>query len=74
MSYVCNRIHRVEIIENVGLGPLFCLPKTACKPLHFVLDSRNDGTRTHNPLIPNQVRYQIALHPDMLRFPTQRGT
>ena len=28
--------------------------------------SRNDGTWTHNLLIPNQACYQIALHPDIV--------
>ena len=31
--------------------------------------NRDGGIRTHGPLVPNEVRYQTALHPDDFRRP-----
>ncbi len=30
----------------------------------FLLCGRGDRIRTYDPLVPNQMRYQTALHPD----------
>ena len=30
----------------------------------FLLFGRGDRIRTYDPLVPNQMRYQTALHPD----------
>ena len=37
------------------------------KPL-FIRAGRDDWIRTSGPLLPKQVRYQAALHPDEVLF------
>jgi hypothetical protein len=34
---------------------------------------RDGGIRTHDPLTPSQVRYQAALHPELLSRPAEAG-
>ena len=39
----CEAKHTQPAVENVRLELLLCLPKTACKPLHFVLVIRDEA-------------------------------
>ena len=40
----------------------------------FLVDGRGEGTRTHGPMVPNQVRYQTALHLELKKWWTIRDS
>ena len=49
--------------RSSGLVCQFSPTKKACSALK---DGRSGGIRTPDPLVPNQMRYQAALHSDLL--------
>lgn len=48
---------------RLGLEPSPTGPKPAVLPLHYLGLRRNGETRTHGPLVPNQVRYLLRYIP-----------
>ena len=54
----------------MGIEPTYLAWKASALPLSYTrlpanyLDGRGDRIRTCDPLVPNQVRYQTALHPE----------
>ena len=49
-----------ETLEYEGMVPL------ECTLLKTLVNGRGGGIRTPDPLVPNQMRYQTALRPDVL--------